>query len=119
MLYEECEYCKNHYNGKYLSDGCSRVWYEFETDDEDMPIRVDNVCHGFKRKGLFKDFPYAMTKKQTRDLVAIRLHDLLNDYSANDLLNILHEDLAKDVESFLMDYFYDAAILNGVKIKEE
>lgn len=114
MIYDECEYCKNHYSGCDVSDGCSKVFYQFEMDDNDDPIKVDGVCHGFKRSGLFKELPYRMKDTDLRRYISDRIYTLLNDYSANDLLEILHEDLEKDVITFLEDYFYDAAIANGV-----
>ena len=118
MLYEECEHCKNHYDKK-LTEGCARIWYKHEVDDEDLPIKVDGVCCGFKRTGMFKDLPYVMTKNDLINYVGENFYRLLENYSANDLLKIVHEDLASDIYAFMDDYFYDAAILNGVKIKEE
>lgn len=118
MLYEECEYCKNHYDTKQ-TEGCARIWFAHEVDDDDMPIKVDGACCGFRRSGLFKDLPYVMTKNNLIDYIEGNFYRLMENYSANDLLNILHEDIADQVIAFMNDYFYDAAILNGVKIKEE
>ena len=119
MLHEECKYCKNLYSDRYISDGCMRVFKEDEVDQDDVPIQIDGQCCGFKRTGMFQDLPYVMTRNDLIDYITENFYRLMENYSANDLLSILHEKLAEDVYAFMDDYFYDAAILNGVKIKEE
>lgn len=117
MIYEECKYCKNHYDMKH-TEGCSRIFYEFEADKDGYPIKVDGVCHGFKRSGLFKDLPYKIRDDQLRKYIENNLNTFLGNYTANELMDIIYGDLEKDVIEFLKSYFYDAALINGVKVIE-
>ena len=117
MLHEECKYCKNFYSDK-ISDNCMRVFKEDEVDQNGIPIQTNSQCCGFRRKGMFQDLPYVVTKNDLINYIGEHFYRLMENYSANDLLNILHEDIADQIYAFMDDYFYDAAILNGVKIKE-
>ena len=118
MIYKECKHCKNYYEDKHICDGCSRVFHEFEMDDDGFPKLTNGECFAFKRKGLFSELPYRVKDRHLRNYIENNLNTFLGNYTANELMDIIHGDLEKEVTEFLKSYFYDAAIVNGVKVTE-
>ena len=116
MIYEECKYCKNYYEDEHICDGCSRIFHEFEMDDDGFPKLTNGECFAFKREGLFSEVPYRVKERQLRRYIDNNLYTFLEKYTANELMDVIHSDLKKQIIEFLKDYFYDAAVLNGVKV---
>ena len=116
MIYEECKHCKNYYDDKHISDGCIRIFHEFEMDDDGFPRLINGECFAFKRKGLFSELPYKVKDKHLRNYIENNLNTFLEKYTANELMDIIHGDLEEQITEFLKDYFYDTAVINGVKV---